>query len=68
MTTLVTRQRVSVLSDCRMVTLQGAVVPVEGEPARLRGWVSPPLGAVLCVALDDGRELLVASQDVTVEP
>jgi hypothetical protein len=58
------RQRVSVQSDRKMVTLRGQIVPVEVEPTTLYGW-TVPVGGVLCVVLDDGRELLVAAKDVS---
>lgn len=60
------RQRVSITTDRKMVTLQGDVVPADATPTTLYGWIASPLVGVICVLLDDGRELLVASKDVTM--
>lgn len=66
MTARPNRYRASVESSSRLVTLQGRDVPVEGESTTLHGWTMPPLGPVLCVKFDDGRELLVARKDVVL--
>jgi hypothetical protein len=49
-----------------MVTLQGAVVPPQGDPVLLCG-VADDVGmrsSVAAVRLDDGRELLIARRDI----
>lgn len=61
--------RVQVWSNRKMVTLQGAVVPVpEGEPVLLSGVADVRGAGVAAVKLDDGRELLIATRDLEVLP
>ncbi len=62
-----TRPRVQVWSDRKMVTLQGALVPVPAEPTLLSGVADGMHAAVAAVKLDDGRELLIATRDLDEE-
>ena len=59
-------QRVSVSSDAKMVNPRNpyATVDAPAEPSYLYGWAHPPLGPVMSVVLDDGRELLIARKDL----
>ncbi len=61
------RPRVQVWSDVKMVTLQGALVPVpQGDPVLLLG-VADDVGMrsqVAAVRFDDGRELLISRKDL----
>ncbi len=53
---------VQVWSNVKMVTLQGALVPVpDGDPVLLSG-MADERGPVAAVKLDDGRELLIARE------
>lgn len=56
------RQRVSVAPDAKMVTNLAKLVR---EPAMLYGWVPQQVGNIVWVTLDDGREFLVARADLT---
>lgn len=58
------RKRVSVYSDARMVTTLAKVVPPPADVTMLYGWAVPPMGNVLLVVMDDGRELLIARRDL----
>lgn len=61
------QRRVKVMSNCKMVSLQGQPVRHEGEPVEMFGVSSMP-GPVHAVKFDDGRELLVAHEDIEVLP
>ena len=51
-----------------MVTLRAELVPVPaGAPVLLFGVADGMHGGVAAVKLEDGRELLIASRDLTVE-
>jgi hypothetical protein len=56
-------KRVSIRAGCRMVSLQGDIIPI---PQALLGWLPPrQQGGVWCVVLDDKREVLVHMSDVS---
>ncbi len=61
--------RVSILSNCRMVLPKiGKVSPTpEGEPVLLHG-TADAIGEVAYVKLDDGREVLIRREHLTVLP
>jgi hypothetical protein len=61
-----TRPRVQVWSDRKMVTLRGDVVPVPGGESLLLFGVADERGEVACVKLDDGRELLIRRDHLEV--
>ncbi len=54
--------RVNVWSNVRMVTLQGALVPTEGNPTLLEGGTDSLAHRICCVKLNDGREFLIARE------
>jgi len=62
------RCRVKVMSNRKMVTLQGQPVHHDGEPVELFGVATTDPGNVQAVRFDDGRELLVAVRDMEFVP
>lgn len=60
------RRRVKVRSDVKMVSLQGERIRNDGEPVDLFGHTVIVGSGVQAVQMDDGRELLIAMQDMEV--
>lgn len=43
----------------------GQPVTPPSETTTLYGWLHPPVSTIVCVKLDDGREMLIAYSDLT---
>lgn len=61
-----TRQRVKVRSDVKMVSMHGERIRNDGEPVDLFGHTVIVGSGVQAVQMEDGRELLIAMQDMEV--